>query len=432
MASPPHSPPFAAAASLLGPALLIAACGGDAAESAPTTGATTTAGSGASGASTSSSGGGSAATGTSGAGGSGESCPRELGPADRVRKVLVSHPYDAAAGPADVYEVFDLSTEGELSTTGVRFEMGRATLGEIAFTPDGRIALAPQEDGSIGVVRFGDDGTPDVLRMRFQGDFYAGRVVMEPDGQHAIVVDPNFPENGGGLYRLRIRCDDSITDEGLVATSKSGWGLALVGDGSGRGVLAAKEILGSAAGDDAHLITLGAAPARLGGADAFGDDAAIVGSIAVSHDGRFAFLGDNSVAGPNRVAVVAIDGDSLAPAQLVPDVPDPIAIVPSPFDNAAMVVSGFGDAIYSFGYDPGDAADPLFLHGEIAYAGAPPALPSGAVLVDRGALTGLALVAENVGIRRVRFEADGLVSDLGAFELGGGLEDITGSIGVQP
>jgi hypothetical protein len=42
------------------------------------------------------------------------------------------------------------------------------------------------------------------------------------------------------------------------------------------------------------------------------------------------------------------------------------------------------------------------------------------------------LVAENVAVRQIQFEGDGVVTDLGRLEFGEGLEDIVGIVGVQP
>src|SRR6185295_3490683 len=110
---------------------------------------------------------------------------------------------------------------------------------------------------------------------------------------------------------------------------------------------------------------------------------------------------------------------------------DPIAIVASPFDDAALVASGFGNAFFALDYDP-DAAEPFAVRGELAYQGAPPQLPGGAVRVDRGALAGRVLVAENLGVRQVSFEGGGVITDLGLTSLGSGSESIVGAIGVQP
>src|SRR5688500_6626106 len=68
------------------------------------------------------------------------SCTRRPPAADRARHVIVSHPY-APGGEmrSNAWEVLDLSETGTLSRPARTFEMGRAIVGEIAFTLDGRI-----------------------------------------------------------------------------------------------------------------------------------------------------------------------------------------------------------------------------------------------------------------------------------------------------
>ena len=55
-------------------------------------------------------------------------------------------------------------------------------------------------------------------------------------------------------------------------------------------------------------------------------------------------------------------------------------------------------------------------------------LPGVAVSIDRGALDGVGLIAENIALRVVRFEANGDITDLDLFEVGG----VPGALGVQP
>src|SRR5688500_14080079 len=66
-------------------------------------------------------------------------CERPVAAADRVRRVVISHPYDAAGKASNAYEVLELSTAGTLSRPGITFEMGRASDGEVVFTPDGKV-----------------------------------------------------------------------------------------------------------------------------------------------------------------------------------------------------------------------------------------------------------------------------------------------------
>lgn len=351
------------------------------------------------------------------------SCPRE--PVDRaVHKVVVSHPYDAGGAPASLYRVIELDASGVLTDTGVTFEMGRSLIGEIAFTPDGEVGIVPQQDGTLGVVRF-DGDTPVVVHAAFAGSFYAARVVIAPAGDLAYVLDSQWRENGGGVYRVAIGCDGALSDLGLWIPSKLPAGLHLDGN---RALLAATDVGSSPAGDDAHLLDWTAAvPAPLDGADAFGDDEAIVGGTAVMHDGDHLLVGDTSAFSgvPNRVAVVAVTGDTLTPVQVLTPIDDPLSIVVSPFDDLALVVSGFGDAVFVLDHDS-TGATPFTVRGEPTYVGQSPQLPGHAVT-----LGDLALLAELEGVRRFRF-GSGTVTDLGLTSLGSGTESITGAIGVQP
>jgi len=91
--------------------------------------------------------------------------------------------------------------------------------------------------------------------------FYASRVVMDPSGERAWVVDGNWRENGGGIYGVRIACDGTLTDEGLRVAAKLPSALAFLP--GGHAVLAATDALDSPAGEDLHVLDW-AAPARLG------------------------------------------------------------------------------------------------------------------------------------------------------------------------
>jgi hypothetical protein len=368
-------------------------------------------------------------------------CPREPAAADRVRKVVVSHPYDGRGAPATVYEVLDLDPAGAITRPGVTFDMGRAYLGEIVFTPDGEVGMLAQDDGTIGVFRFDDAGLPEVVDAAYDADgadgFYAHRIVVDPDGQGAYVLSSQWRENGGGIYRVAIGCDGTLAFEGLSVPSQLPYTLSLAGT-DGLGLVAAADLLDSPAGDDVHMVRWNGDQAELvTSADAFPDDDYIVGSAALTADGQYLLVGDNNqfYVDPemqNRIAVVAVGGGELTPVQVLSPLLDPYAIVTSPFGGAAIAVSGFGDAIFELRYDPGDAASPFEIAGELSYEGAPPALPAAAVLIDRGALRGRVLVAENVGVRQIAFGEDGTVTDLGATSFGDGLVEVVGALGVQP
>jgi hypothetical protein len=336
----------------------------------------------------------------------------DTGEEPRARAVVVSHPYDADGNGANVFELLELSAEGELSRTDTFFELGRASFGEITFTPDGRYGLVPQEDGTVGV--FAVDG-PAVIEAAWDSGQYVSEIVVDPDGR-IFGLDGNWRENGGGVYEIAIAEDGSPSVVGQVVPSKLPAALLFDGD---RAVLVAKDAFDSAEGDEAHLLDW-SGPDLLDSAALFPDEDAIVSTATLTPDGEI-YAGDySSFSGvPNRVSVARIEGDTITPVTVVSPVEDPIDLVASPFGGAVLVVSGYGDALFALSTDDHELT-------ELSYTGGRPALPARAVLVGD-----LALVAENTGVRRVRFTEQG-IEDLGAFGFGGDLDDIVGVIGVQP
>jgi hypothetical protein len=258
---------------------------------------------------------------------------------------------------------------------------------------------------------------------------------MDPGGERAWVLDSQWVENGGGIYSVKIGCDGALTDEGMVVPAKLAYAMALLPDGSGRAAVFAKTMLDSPVGKDTHLLAWGLAPKLLAGAAAFPDDDAIVSSMAVTPDSKVILIADNNEfsENSNRVAVLGLSGDTLSPKTVLTGVNDPVALVASPFGNAAIAVSGYGNSIIRLSIAPG-AEPPAKVEGPLTWSGKKPQLPGAAVMVAVGKLSGLVLVAENMGVRRVRFEPDGQVTDLGMTAVGDGkgLDEIVGAIGVQP
>jgi hypothetical protein len=355
---------------------------------------------------------------------------------DATRVVVVSHPYDPSGNPSSKYEALTLASDGTLAKTGHTFSLGRSSSGKMAFTADGKIGIVPDEDGDLGVVRFDEAHAPTVVHAKFHGSFYATVVSVEPGGESALVLDYDTRQNGGGIYRVKIGCDGTLTDEGLIAPSKLPAAIGWLTDGV-HAVLAAEDVLDSPAHADADLLAFGPTPSVLAGADAFGDDDAIVSSLAVTHDEKFALVADDSQFGtvPPRIAVVGVGATSLTAVSVLQQaddsITDPVDLATSPYDDAALVVSGFDNAIFALAYDP-SSGTPFTPAGEISYVGQAPQLPLVAVEITRGALNGLVLVSENTGVRPVRFEPGGQITDLGLFSLGDGLDALTGSMGVSP
>ena len=170
---------------------------------------------------------------------------------------------------------------------------------------DGQVGLVPQEDGSVGVFSVDGDGTIHVVHTGYDGGFYAEKVVVEPSGEAAWIVDGNWAENGGGLYRVDISCDDgSLSGTRYVMEAKLPADLLLARHRLDRALFVGREVAGASGGDDATLLDWSATPTPMVGVDAFGDDDTSVSDAALTFDDRYALLADNCVfcSGDNRVA----------------------------------------------------------------------------------------------------------------------------------
>ncbi len=376
-------------------------------------------------------GGGGADAGGGPAGGA-ASCFDDGGPADKARFVVVGHPYDDAVDADGSYEVLALSSAGELSQTGHVFHMGRPADRPIVFTPSGEVGFAVQDDGTVGVFRLASDGAATVISEGLAGDFYADSLRWMPSGEGFFVVDGNFPKNGGGLYPVGVGCDVSLTAESRVLDSKNARDV-FFDEETGDALLCARGALGSTEVAHVHRISLGTTPELVASKDAFGDDEAITSFAARTKNGKHLILGDNSAfsAVPNRVAAVEVTATGLGAVQTLTGVDDPYSIAVSPFDDAVVVTSGFGDGIFVFDYDAAAAA-PLTLRGELDYVGASPQLPGALATVERGPLDGRVLIADVRGVYAVQFAANAQVEDLGVFELAPDVAGIVVGIGVQP
>jgi hypothetical protein len=362
-----------------------------------------------------------------------EGCRAEPLEADRDRLVVVSYPYSSSGSQANSWGVFTLDTSGALRDSGARVDMGRANGGHVAFTPDGSIGMVAQDDGSVGVFEAVSASEVRVVHRRFEGGFYASAVVSDPSGEVAWIVDGNWANNGGGLYRASIDCDSGELGpaERVVEAKLPSW-LGFLHRRHDRAVLVGREADGAQAGEDAFLLEPGQIPSLLDGADLFGDDEATTAGSAISFDDATLLVGDYSFYSgiPNRVAVAALSDGGLAPLQVLDNIDDPVDIVASPYADKALVLSGYSDALFVLDYVPGAAA-PYSYAGEPSYQGASPQLPTAADQVTRGSLRGLVVLTENQGLRRVRF-SEGGVDDLGLSGFGSGLEWIPGAIGIQP
>ena len=354
-----------------------------------------------------------------------------LPPADRMRSVVVSLPFDGLE-QSKRYTVLQLAQDGTLSPPGAVFEMGRAFDGPIRLTPDGRFGVAAQvrvgfeEDNSLGVFEVDARGSVTVVEAMFDSSFFPHSFTMSADGETLWVLDQAFPEAGGGIYEVSLGCDGTLSEVGLAVAGRLISTLDFTSDG--RVLVGAHRFDGAPAEAEAFVFDWRNPAAPLGAADLFGHEDAVIQAAVVTPDDAMFVLADTSTfaPAPNRVGFGRVeDGTIIAEGTI--DIFNPYEMVASPFGDVLLVASGEQNAIYILDYDP--LADPaITLRGELEYVGAPPQLPGKATMVQRGTLEGLVIWAENTGIRRIQFGGDGVVTDLGLHDIG----EITGAIGVQP
>ncbi len=364
------------------------------------------------------------------------SCNRMPRPADATRKVVIAHPYDDSGAQADDFEVYELTSAGALTTTGVSFTMSRDFDGVIQFTPDGKLGFAVHDDGSLGIFRLNDDDSVDVLHAAYDANgadgFYASSAVISRSGDKLFVLSSQWRKHGGGIHQLTINCDDSVRYDGLMAAAKLPYGMHQL-PGGDQVVVVSDDVLDSPQDQGAHLLAWSGAPSVQASADIFGDTEAIVSATGITADGRFVLAGDNNSLSknPDRVAIAELGTAAITPVTVISPLRDPTNIIASPDNDAILIVSAQGDALFELDYDPANATTPISLVGELSYSGAGPQLPAGAVLITRGALRGRVVIAENTAIRQVQFES-GSITDLGPTDTGSGFAAIVGAIGVQP
>lgn len=358
-------------------------------------------------------------------------CPRPAKAEDHVRKVVVSHPFAEPSGKAPAFEVLELSVDGALTRTGQTFTMHPA-FQDIVFTPDGKVGYVAQDDGTIGAFTFDDAGKVKVVHEGFSGKWSAGKLVVSNDGQTLWVLDPNTESNGGGVRRMRIGCDGTLTDEGLVVPGGTAHVMALLPNDPDRAVLVSYKASDSPAGSYAHRMDLAQSPPkRLASGAVFDDTKAIASSVAVTADGKFALVTENGFEVGSRMAPVALS-DMSKRATIA--TPNPSAVVLSPFGNALLLMNSDGeDALRVVKYDPANDATPFTIGAQITTKNGKTELPTFAKVVEKGKLKGRVLVSEVLSVRQLAFAADGTITDVGASLVWpDGNTNIVGSLGMEP
>ncbi len=355
-----------------------------------------------------------------------EGCRADRGPADAARLGLLSFPYDDGGGQADTWRQLRLD-QGLLTVPADAPDLGRATGGRGVFTPDGSVAVVATSDGALSTWNADDGSSPTT---GFDQGPYAGFLAMHPSGEHGFVADVNWPENGGGLYRFQLDCDDGgITGTTQLLEAKAAAAVLRRPGHADQFALVARELPGSPSGSTVHLLDLsGETPLLLSSADAFGDEDIIVSDAAWDFEGEHLLVADYNEWNdqPTRVAVLRAQGDSLVAVDVV-EVDDPVAIVTAPWPQAsALVLDGYGNRVLELART-GDPDAPFALAGTVASA----SLPGAAVGVRRGPDRGTVLVVENQGVRAVLLQEGGGAQDLGMATSFDGLAGIPGGIALQ-
>jgi hypothetical protein len=369
-----------------------------------------------------------------------DTMPDTVGPtcielaAAHTRHVVVSRPYSAAGTSSTLWQVYPLQGDATLGASRGTFDMGaagRAFSGKVAFREDGAIGVTVHDRGEVGVFALDGDGKVTVLMAATDLGPYVDEVVVR--GDEVYLVDSNWPNNGGGIYRANLGCDGTIGEVEFLYPTKLAAGLRFI-DGMGAGgvehLVAAREAVTTDLGHVHRVAYSDGAWRRVGGVDLFGDDEAIMSSLAVTEDGRYALVGDNSAFSgvPNRVGVAALSPMGAKVALSPFD--DPFDLVVSPYNDAVLVVLGFANRVNVVRYDA-DAATPFVNAGSPTYATQFPQLPADAMRVG-GDHEDVVFVIENTAIRRFRFNGNGTVTDLGRVITGEGYLSIPGALGIQP
>lgn len=334
---------------------------------------------------------------------------------------VLAHPFTAAGDSSGTdYEVFELTTN-DFVVTGQHFNMKRANVGDIVFRSDGRVGFSPQSDGTLGVFGF-ENGVATVKNVGWDAGIYASRIIAMPDGE-LFVLDGNFAENGGGVYRIVTTCDGEATGVEKLFATKLATHLFIRGN---RAWVVAADAPGGLPGAEVHLLPWPATDATpaLASIDAFGDDEALVGGAALSPDGETLLIGDNnSFSGlPNRVSVVRRSSDALTRTDVLTPLEDPGAIVWAPDGARAVVASGFGNALVHL---PGGTT----IGGNIATSNAVE-LPTSLAVVPRGPHAGRAVSVEVLRLRLL--DLVGAPDDVLVTTLPDSSANITGAFGFAP
>lgn len=346
-----------------------------------------------------------------------EGCRAQPREENRERLLIYSTPYNEDISPSDQWSVHRISISGEISGQLQSLQLGRSISGEISFTNDSSWAAAVTENGNISTFLVSTDNEIETQLLDQDLGIYIQSILIHPSGEYLYAIDPNWPENGGGIYRINIDCQTGELDApSLLYASKNAAAIEMFEEGI---IVAAREIE-NIIGYVYYINQNG----EITGFDPFdGDEDVILTDLAVDRSDSI-YLSENAEFSgvPNRVAIMSWDNDQFNLID-VQEILDPVQMLSSPFSSHVAVLSGYGNAIHYLSSEE---------QYEISYVETSPQLPTSAVQISSGSLKGEIYITENQGIRKMKFLENGGIEDLGRSLSTDGLSGITGSIGITP
>lgn len=323
--------------------------------------------------------------------------------ASQPETLLFSTPYDINADQSPMWRTALIDNELELQDEILN--LGRANQGSPRFTPDASWGIAVLDNGNVSSVTVDTDGRITPLDIDLDLGIFVTAIEISSNGEELWLLDSNWPENGGGLYKSQIDCETgSVSPPEKVLTTKNG--AALMNSANGMWI-AAREANGETG--QAHVFQDNAVRTY----SIFQDDEAILSDIAQTTDGRIVIGDINEFSGiPTRIGWLTESGET---GTL--NIEDPVRLLASPINDQLFILSGYQNATYLL--HDGSVQEP-------DYMGSSPQLPTAAVQTGDGRI----YIAENQGIRGMRFTANGLDDDGILLELNG-LEGITGALGIS-
>ena len=346
-----------------------------------------------------------------------DGCRANSREADRERLLFYSTPYNEDISHSDLWNVHRISQAGSISESFDQLSLGRNIQGEVYFTPDSSWAAIITDNGSISTFSISTDNDIQMIVQQEILDIYISSIVIHPSGEYFYALDPNWPENGGGIYRIDIDCSTGeLNSPSLIYTTKNVAELVFFGDG----ILVAARQLEDHIGYVYYISDDG----EISSFDPFdGDENVILTDLVVNSSGNI-FVSENAEFSgvPNRVAILNLQDGDFSLINLH-EILDPVQLIASPYSNHIAVLSGYGNAVYSMNEEDFEL---------VSYITTAPQLPTSAAQIEQGSLKGHFFITENQGVRTMKFVEEGGIEDLGMGVHTTGLSGITGGIGITP